>query len=159
MAGRPRQEYLFLLLHWRIIVLRAGQQHSTLEAIKKLNNYQTEKTDGDNEEGFSMADGIGFVFSNKLPCAKNIQRIQSIFVSRKGIVCVRRKADVTRCKEFVVRPFEHGDFIWCEIDLTMGTAAFWVEGPETEGYTNGPPQEKVSYCCAGLLGSCSCGFM
>ena len=37
-----------------------------------------------------MADGIGFVFSNKLPCAKNIQRIQSLFISRKvGVFCPR----------------------------------------------------------------------
>ncbi|CAD7967636.1 unnamed protein product [Amoebophrya sp. A25] len=99
----------------------------------------------DQVNGFSMADGIGFVFSNKLPCAKNIQRIQSVFVSRKGIVCVRRKADVTRCKEFSVRPFEDRDYIWCEIDLTRGNAAFWVEGPETNGKTNGPPKGTVFY--------------
>lgn len=56
---------------------------------------------------------------------------------------MRRKADVTRCKEFTVRAFEHGDFIWCEIDLTVGTAAFWVEGAETQGRTHGPPKGTV----------------
>eukprot|EP00392_Amoebophrya_sp_AT5.2_P014040 g14176.t1 len=133
--GRAYDDLLSTLSEDRI---RHGNRHRYCIRFR-------EKVDGTNENGFSMADGIGFVFSNKLPCAKNIQRIQSIFVSRKGIVCVRRKADVTRCKEFTVRAFEHGDFIWCEIDLTVGTAAFWVEGAETQGRTHGPPKGTVFY--------------
>merc|ERR1712203_1214027 len=90
-----------------------------------------------------MADGVGFVFSNKLPCAKNIQRIQSVFVSRRGIVCIRRKTDVTRCKDFTLRPFNDGDYIFCQIDLEGGKCAFWLEPPESEGLTDGPPKGSV----------------
>jgi len=42
------------------------------------------------EDGpMSVADGFGFVFSNALPCKKNIQKIDSIFINKKGKICSR----------------------------------------------------------------------
>ncbi|CAE7745379.1 Ppm1l, partial [Symbiodinium microadriaticum] len=64
----------------------------------------------------SSADGVGFIFSNKLPCPKNIQKIVSIFANKTGRICVRAHAEVVR-SEIGVKPLELGDWIELEMDL------------------------------------------
>mmetsp|Transcript_61680 Transcript_61680/g.144674 ORF Transcript_61680/g.144674 Transcript_61680/m.144674 type:complete len:484 (-) Transcript_61680:247-1698(-) len=73
----------------------------------------------------SSADGLGFIFSNKLPCPKNIQKIVSIFANKTGRICVRAHAEVVR-SEIGVKPLELGDWIELLMDLDARTATFTV---------------------------------
>lgn len=73
----------------------------------------------------SSADGVGFVFSNKLPCPKNIQRITSVFVNRGGRICLRSGSNVVRATP-AVRRWEVGDFIEVSVDLEELVATFRV---------------------------------
>ena len=58
--------------------IRTGGVHRY--SIKFTAPEGTEK----NAYGLSLADGFGFVFNDRLPCTKNIQRINSVFVNRRG---------------------------------------------------------------------------
>uniref|UniRef100_A0A7S2VH73 Uncharacterized protein n=1 Tax=Zooxanthella nutricula TaxID=1333877 RepID=A0A7S2VH73_9DINO len=71
----------------------------------------------------SRADGVGFVFSPRLPCAKNIQRIVSIFVNQRGRICMRVFADIVRASAYV-KPLELGDWVEMAIDLDERVATF-----------------------------------
>lgn len=73
----------------------------------------------------SNADGVGFIFSNKLPCPKNIQKIVSIFANKTGRLCMRAFEEVVR-SEITVKPLELGDWIELEMDLENGFATFTV---------------------------------
>eukprot|EP00929_Paragymnodinium_shiwhaense_P118906 TRINITY_DN907_c2_g1_i1.p1 TRINITY_DN907_c2_g1~~TRINITY_DN907_c2_g1_i1.p1 ORF type:complete len:626 (-),score=114.24 TRINITY_DN907_c2_g1_i1:450-2327(-) len=73
----------------------------------------------------SSADGVGFVFSSKLPCSKNIQRIISIFVNRAGRVCLRANAEIVKF-DVGVKYLEVGDWIGLSVDLDGKTADFTV---------------------------------
>lgn len=83
----------------------------------------------------SRADGVGFVFAQRLPCAKNIQRIVSIFVNQRGRICMRVFADIVRASAYV-KPLECGDWVELSIDLDERVATFHV-WPSTE--TGWPP--------------------
>jgi hypothetical protein len=83
--------------------------------------YLIQFTGGD----ISNADGVGFIFSNKLPCPKNIQMITSVFVNRMGRICMRSGKDVVGANRNV-RPFEVGDHIELRVDLEELVATFSV---------------------------------
>jgi hypothetical protein len=73
----------------------------------------------------SSADGVGFIFSHKLPCPKNIQRIASIFVNRTGRICVRAHSEVIKSST-AVRQFQIGDWVGVTVNLDEQTAEFTV---------------------------------
>lgn len=73
----------------------------------------------------SSADGIGFIFSARLPCPKNIQKIVSIFANRTGRLCVRANAEVIR-SDISVRPLELGDWLEMTVNLEAQLAHFTV---------------------------------
>mmetsp|Transcript_8435 Transcript_8435/g.21703 ORF Transcript_8435/g.21703 Transcript_8435/m.21703 type:complete len:468 (+) Transcript_8435:102-1505(+) len=77
------------------------------------------------EGELSNADGVGFIFSSKLPCPKNIQKIVSIFVNRTGRICLRAQSDVIRC-DMCVRRIHIGDWVSAVVDLDRRTAEFTV---------------------------------
>lgn len=81
----------------------------------------------------SRADGVGFVFSPRLPCAKNIQRIVSIFVNQRGRICMRVFADIIRASAFI-KPLEIGDWVEMSIDLENKVATFNVWPPSPNGW-------------------------
>lgn len=128
--------------------LKGAQYHELLSTLTEsaihyggVHRYSIRFNQQPMSEGLSPADGVGFVFTNFLPCPKNIQKINAIFLNRKGIVCIRRKERVTRCKEFTTRPIQPGDYIFMQLDLNPenSTVAFWLEPPESGGVTKGPP--------------------
>eukprot|EP00931_Biecheleriopsis_adriatica_P085022 TRINITY_DN5916_c0_g1_i4.p1 TRINITY_DN5916_c0_g1~~TRINITY_DN5916_c0_g1_i4.p1 ORF type:complete len:400 (-),score=87.46 TRINITY_DN5916_c0_g1_i4:6-1148(-) len=61
----------------------------------------------------TKADGIGFVFAPRVPCAKNIQKIVSVFINQSGRICMRIFGDVLKAKKHV-RALRIGD--WVEPD-------------------------------------------
>lgn len=71
----------------------------------------------------SSADGVGFIFSPKLPCSKNIQRIVSVFVNSAGQICLRAGARVVR-SNMSLKPLKVGDWITVELDFSGKTACF-----------------------------------
>lgn len=53
-------------------------------------NPQIPEDGANNMKGMiSPADGIGFIFSKKLPCPKNIQKFVSVFMNQKGHINLR----------------------------------------------------------------------
>eukprot|EP00913_Durusdinium_trenchii_P033600 g31453.t1 len=66
--------------------------------VEGLHRYSVQFCSGE----LSSADGVGFIFSEKLPCPKNIQKklgqtgIVSIFVNKTGRICMRAHAEVLR---------------------------------------------------------------
>jgi hypothetical protein len=42
----------------------------------------------------SIADGMGILFNSLLPCKRNIPRLNSVFINRKGQLCSRINSDV-----------------------------------------------------------------
>lgn len=77
----------------------------------------------------SKADGVGFVFASRTPCAKNIQKIVSVFVNQSGRICMRMFGDVFKAKKHV-RPLRIGDWIEMVIDLERQIAIFRVWPPD-----------------------------
>ena len=77
-----------------------------------LVRYIVELTSG----RLSAADGVGFIFYNKLPCRINIQLIDSIFISRKGQVCIRLHGEST-LKYETIYPLEIGISVEMIVDL------------------------------------------
>eukprot|EP00927_Polykrikos_kofoidii_P012021 TRINITY_DN15158_c0_g1_i3.p1 TRINITY_DN15158_c0_g1~~TRINITY_DN15158_c0_g1_i3.p1 ORF type:complete len:624 (-),score=102.72 TRINITY_DN15158_c0_g1_i3:45-1826(-) len=73
----------------------------------------------------SSADGVGFVFSPKLPCSKNIQKITSIFVNRVGRICMRANSELLKLDMFV-KQLEIGDWIGMTMDLDRRNVRFTV---------------------------------
>lgn len=73
----------------------------------------------------SSADGVGFIFSPRLPCSKNIQRIVSIFANRTGRICTRAHAEVIR-SDIGVKELEIGDWVEVTVDLDQQMAEFAV---------------------------------
>eukprot|EP00434_Breviolum_minutum_P031333 symbB.v1.2.027706.t1/scaffold2863.1/size68590/9 len=74
----------------RLSVVSESQVHQD-----GLHRYVVQFTAGE----LSRADGVGFVFSQRLPCAKNIQRIVSIFVNQRGRICMRAFSEIERLVE------------------------------------------------------------
>jgi hypothetical protein len=88
-------------------------------------------------------DGVGFVFSDRLPCPKNIQKITSIFANQQGQICMRIFGGVLKgsgsCK---LRPFGLGEWIEVAVDLDNLTASFhiWPCGPMNLPFLQGGPE-------------------
>eukprot|EP00930_Biecheleria_cincta_P005495 TRINITY_DN106426_c0_g1_i1.p1 TRINITY_DN106426_c0_g1~~TRINITY_DN106426_c0_g1_i1.p1 ORF type:complete len:450 (-),score=73.12 TRINITY_DN106426_c0_g1_i1:234-1505(-) len=80
----------------------------------------------------SKADGVGFVFASRVPCAKNIQKIVSVFVNQRGRICMRVFGDILRAKKHV-RTLRIGDWIEMIIDLERSVATFKVWANEYAG--------------------------
>jgi len=84
----------------------------------------------------SSADGLGFVFSDKLPCTKNIQKIKSIFLNKKGQIMIRRESELVKPqhKNGVERliSFENESRVYLQIDLDKKEAAFWTQADEDQ---------------------------
>lgn len=83
--------------------------------------YVVELTSGH----LSAADGIGFIFYDKLPCRINIQLIDSIFISRKGQVCIRLHGESTLKYQYIC-PLEIGMSVEMVVDLDKYTVTFSV---------------------------------
>lgn len=94
----------------------------------------------------SRADGVGFVFSPRLPCAKNIQRIVSIFVNQRGRICMRVFADIVRASAYV-KPLELGDWVEMAIDLEERIATFniWPRSPTGWPVLTGRPTSTAVF--------------
>lgn len=114
-----------------------------------LQRYLVQFTSGE----LSRADGVGFVFSNRLPCAKNIQRIVSIFVNQQGRICMRVYADVIRASA-CMRPIELGDWLELTMDLDEQVATFriWPEGPDGWPISGGQPVSTAVFPYGQRLG-------
>lgn len=84
----------------------------------------------------SKADGVGFVFAPRLPCAKNIQKIVSVFVNQRGRICMRVCGELIRARAHV-RTIRVGDWVELVMDLDSCIAAFNVWPANPRGF--GPP--------------------
>ena len=73
----------------------------------------------------TKADGIGFVFASRVPCAKNIQKIVSVFVNQRGRICMRVFGDILKAKKHV-RALQVGDWVEMVVDLENSIATFKV---------------------------------
>ncbi|KAF4750341.1 hypothetical protein FOZ63_024793, partial [Perkinsus olseni] len=76
----------------------------------------------------SPADGVGYAFSSQLPCKKNIQKIDSIFLNRRGHICSRTHSDVSRRHAFVA-PLELGRVVDITVDVDRCLIYFGVWAP------------------------------
>lgn len=92
----------------------------------------------------SRADGVGFVFSPRLPCTKNIQRIISIFVNQRGRICLRIFGEIVRVSS-CVQPLEIGDWVELAIDLENHIAIFNVWTVNSSSWPNGPPSSTAEF--------------
>jgi|Transcript_102704 hypothetical protein len=114
--SQDRREFTKTQFQGLLSVVTEDQVHTN-----GVHNYMVRFTGGD----LSSADGVGFVFSPVLPCAKNIQRIVSIFVNRAGRICMRARNEVKR-SDISVKPLELGDWIVLAVDLNERIASFSV---------------------------------
>jgi len=103
--------------------------------------------------GLSRADGVGFVFSPRLPCAKNIQRIVSIFVNQRGRICMRVFADIIRASAYV-KALELGDWVEMSIDMDERVAVFniWPNSPSGWPESTGQPTSTAIFPYGQRLG-------
>ncbi|CAE8621811.1 unnamed protein product, partial [Polarella glacialis] len=101
----------------------------------------------------SRADGVGFVFSQRLPCAKNIQRIVSIFVNQRGRICMRVFADIIRASAYT-KPLEIGDWVEMAVDLQKQVVTFniWSRTPSGWPPTSGKPASTAEFVFGNKLG-------
>jgi hypothetical protein len=74
----------------------------------------------------SPADGVGFLFGTSLPTTQNIQKVESVFVNKHGIVCSRTRWGVSR-EQIKLAPLVVGAHIGVSIDLDMKQALFRLE--------------------------------
>lgn len=110
------REFTKLSFSGRLSVITEDQVHS-----RGVLRYALQFTGGE----LASADGVGFIFSPKLPCCKNIQKIVSIFANRTGRICLRAHAEVIR-SDIAVRPPEIGDWVTVTVDLDNENAEFAV---------------------------------
>jgi len=94
----------------------------------------------------SKADGVGFIFSQKLPCKKNIQRIVSIFVNQRGTICMRVFQDVIRASVHV-KTLRCGDWIEMVMDLDNLVANFtvWPQKLDANGRPRQPSRAEFAF--------------
>ena len=82
------------------------------------------------EEGpMSVADGFGFVFSNALPCKKNIQKIDSIFINKKGKICARIHNEMEMLNTNSIGTIDVGSIIEMVVDLDRLETGFSLYQP------------------------------
>ncbi|CAJ1428824.1 unnamed protein product [Effrenium voratum] len=100
-----------------------------------VQRYLMQFSDGE----LTKADGVGFVFASRVPCAKNIQKIVSVFVNQRGRICMRVFGDILKAKKHV-RALQVGDWIEMAIDLENSTATFkvWPYEMVASGYMTEP---------------------
>jgi len=79
----------------------------------------------------SVADGFGYIFSGALPCKKNIQKIDSIFVNKRGRVCCRIHNEVVTM-DATVAPIDVGAVVDVLVDLNNKSIRFSVFAPPAE---------------------------
>lgn len=77
----------------------------------------------------SVADGFGFVFSNTLPCKKNIQKIDSVFLNRKGRICSRTGNELEILNSSSIGSIEVGTIVELVVDLDSLEATFSLYSP------------------------------
>jgi len=93
----------------------------------------------------SSADGVGFIFSSRLPSTKNIQHIVSIFASSAGRICFRAGAEVIR-SGLSLQCFKRGDWITMSMDLNQKVACFRIFSS-----VDGKPSSPVSFAFGSIL--------
>ena len=74
----------------------------------------------------SAADGVGFVFGDRLPFRRNIQLIDSVFINKKGQVCVRSQQQLVNVQNSFAASLELGRIVQVNINLDNSTAVFSV---------------------------------
>jgi len=116
MASADRREYRKAGFEGRLSVL--SESHLSKSGMQL---YTVRFTGGE----MSVADGVGYIFSARLPSTKNIQKIVSIFVNQRGRICLRVFTEVIKFYQ-TVKPLEIGDYIGVAIDHENCTAAFVV---------------------------------
>lgn len=77
----------------------------------------------------SMADGVGFALAKRLPCPRNIQKIHSTFVSKRGYLCSRSGESVMR-RTMGLPGLETGKLIMVTVNVDEGWVQFEVENRE-----------------------------
>ncbi|PFH31802.1 hypothetical protein BESB_022940 [Besnoitia besnoiti] len=83
----------------------------------------------------SAADGVGFVFANRVPCGKNIQTLWSVFVNRQGTLCKRMGLQLVKQPPPGLGLLEAGSSVFLLVDLDRKLALFQMKngaGTETE---------------------------
>ena len=110
--------------HGRLSMISEGIVHTntTFNACIRF-------TEGD----VSIADGIGFVFGQNLPCTKNIQMINSIFFNKRGQIAIRRKSEVHRLDRDQLAPLQINRPVVMHVDLINRHVTFYV--PDSNGTT------------------------
>jgi hypothetical protein len=74
---------------------------------------------------FSAADGFGFVFGDRLPCKRNIQKINSLFINKRGQACARLQGMDTIGHGYA-HPVDKGMSVEMIVDLDNCSIAFTV---------------------------------
>jgi hypothetical protein len=69
--------------------------------------------------------GTRFIFTKKLPVTQNIQRVESVFVNKHGVVCSRTNIGVRR-EEVTLAPLETWSEVGVSVDLNSKSAFFRV---------------------------------
>ena len=77
----------------------------------------------------SVADGFGFVFSDSLPCKKNIQKINSVFINRRGKICSRIHNEMEILNDRSIGSIEVGSLIELVVDLNRLESTFTLYSP------------------------------
>jgi len=108
------RQFTKLKYHGLLSIITEDKVHSSGTV-----QYAAQFVEGD----MSSADGIGFIFSSKLPSTKNIQNIVSIFVSSAGRICLRAGAEIVR-SPMSLDPLQLGDWIVLSVDLHERVACF-----------------------------------
>jgi hypothetical protein len=77
----------------------------------------------------SVADGFGFIFNSHLPCKKNIQKIDSIFLNKKGKLCSRIRNELEMFNTQSLGNIDVGTIVELIIDLDSLVATFSIYLP------------------------------
>jgi hypothetical protein len=77
----------------------------------------------------SVADGFGFVFSSSLPCKKNIQKIESVFLNRKGRICSRTGNELEILNGSSIGSLEVGTIVEIIVNLESLEVSFGLFSP------------------------------
>lgn len=144
MASLDFRQFAKMGYEGRLSVVSEREVHT-----EGVHRYLVQFTSGE----LSRADGVGFVFSPRLPCAKNIQRIVSIFVNQRGRICMRVFADIVRASAYV-KALELGDWVEMVIDLEERVATFniWPRTPTGWPATSGQPASTAVFPYGQRLG-------
>jgi len=76
------------------------------------------------------ADGAGFVFDSKVR-RNNIQQMRTVFLNKRGVICIRNRADVHKLKA-KLPPLEAGMCLTLDVDLDKHHLTFAVSNAKGE---------------------------